>query len=369
MLPGCSFPVQQKSFKHKGQKLRVTVQSIDPLPSEKYAVYFDEIATQVTTTGYVATQEPTETAPGVFQLKSDGIGGLSDHIAIINQELAFLSDSLPHLRNRHLLGTAAFLLHGPEGTGKSLLLDRLADCPWQEVYRINPVTHPKGQPRAISDIFNDARENQPSLVIMDNLDRLLDKAESLANTLRIELATLEGSQVVVAAAARSIYDVDSSLRTAAAFMTEIELLPPNTKQREDILRQILGPAYKVADVDFTALAERLHGFVGRDIASLCRFARRRRVMRIDKPIEDDKEAMISEVEGKTEFIAQADFDAVMERVRPTVLKDSILEVPKVRWTDIAGLDHVRAVLEAITIRPFKVSFFEDALACVEQRDN
>ncbi|EDU51204.1 Cell division cycle protein 48 [Pyrenophora tritici-repentis] len=353
ILPGCSFPVQQKSFKQKGQKLRVTVQSIDPLPSEKYAVYFDEVTTQITTIGHVATQEPTETASGVFRLKSDGIGGLSEHITTINQELAFLSDSLPHLRNRHLLGTAAFLLHGPEGTGKSLLLDRLADCPWQEVYRINPVTHPKGQAKAISDIFNDARENQPSLIIMDNLDRLLDKAESLVNTLRIELATLEGAQVVVAAAARSIYDVDSSLRTAAAFMIELELLPPNAKQREDIVRQVLGPTCNTADVDFTALAERSHGFVGRDIASLCRFARRRRVMRSKNPIQDGKSARVNEVDEQTEFIEQADFDAVMECVRPTVLKDSILEVPKVRWTDIAGLDHVRAVLEAITIRPFK----------------
>ena len=356
ILPGCSFPIQQKGFRQKGQKLRVNVQSIDPLPTEKYAVYFDELATQVTTTGHVATQVPTETAPGVFQLESDGIGGLSEHVTAINQELAFLSDSLPHLRNRQLLGTAAFLLHGPEGTGKSLLLDRLADCPWQEVYRINPATHPKGQAKAISDVFDDARENQPSLIIMDNLDRLLDKAESLVNTLRIELAKLEGSQVVVAAAARSIYDVDSSLRTAAAFMTELELLPPNAKQREDILRQVLGPACNIADVDFTALAERSHGFVGRDIASLCRFARRRHVMRIDEPIDDDKKARVSRVDEQTAFIEQADFDAVMERVRPTVLKDSILEVPKVRWSDIAGLDHVRAVLEAITIRPFKVGF-------------
>ncbi|RAR05293.1 cell division cycle protein 48 [Stemphylium lycopersici] len=353
ILPGCSFPIQQKGFKQKGQKLRVTVQSIDPLPTEKHAVYFDELATQIITIGDITTERPTAKPSGVLRLRSDGIGGLSSHIGAINEDLSFLTNSLPHLHNRHLLGPTAFLLHGPEGTGKSLLLDRLAECPWTEVYRINPDTNPKGQAKLVSDIFEEARENQPSLILMDNLDRLLEKADTLMNRLRTELATLEGSQVVVAAAARSVYDIDSSLRTAAAFQTELELLPPNTKQREEIVRQVLGPACNVTGVDFTALAERSHGFVGRDIASLCRLARKRHTRRIDQLIGEKEKVEFSKMDEQTDFVEQEDFDAVIEQVRPTVLKDSILEVPKVRWTDIAGLDHVRAVLEAITIRPFK----------------
>ena len=318
-------------------------------------MYFDELTTQIITIGDITTERPTAKPSGVLRLRSDGIGGLSNHIGAINEDLSFLTNSLPHLHNRHLLGPTAFLLHGPEGTGKSLLLDRLAECPWAEVYRINPDTNPKGQAKAVSDIFEEARENQPSLILMDNLDRLLEKADTLVNRLRTELATLEGSQVVVAAAARSVYDVDSSLRTAAAFQTELELLPPNTKQREEIVRQVLGPTCNVKGVDFTALAERSHGFVGRDIASLCRLARKRHTRRIDQLIDEKEKAELSKMDEQTDFIEQEDFDAVIEQVRPTVLKDSILEVPKVRWTDIAGLDHVRAVLEAITIRPFKVS--------------
>lgn len=331
------------------------MQSIDPPPSEKHAVYFDEIATQINIVGGFTPEQSVPKPSGVLRLKPDGIGGLSDHISTINEDLAFLTNSLPHLHNRHLLGPTAFLLHGPEGTGKSLLLERLAECSWAQVYRINPDTNPKGQAKVVSEIFEDARENQPSLILMDNLDRLLDKADSLVNRLRIELATLGGSQVVVAAAARSVYDVDSSLRTATAFQTELELLPPNAKQREDIIRQILGPACNVPSVDFTALAERSHGFVGRDIASLCYLARKRHTRRLDKLIDKKEKVGLSKVDEQTDFVEQEDFEAVIEQVRPTVLKDSILEVPKVRWTDIAGLDHVRAVLEAITIRPFKVS--------------
>jgi AAA family ATPase len=166
---------------------------------------------------------------------------------------------------------------------------------------------------------------------------------------------LGGSQVVVAAAARSIYDIDTSLRSPSAFKTKLELFPPNAKQREDILRQILGTTSRLGDLDFTALAERTHGFVGRDIHDLCLLARDQREQQIDESISEEEKTTFDEKLEQTDYVRQEDFDAVFGEVQPTVLKDSILEVPKVRWTDIAGLDHVRAVLEAITIRPFKVS--------------
>ncbi|KAF1837032.1 AAA-domain-containing protein [Decorospora gaudefroyi] len=353
ILPGCSFPIQQKGFKQKGPKLRVTVQSMDPLPTENYAVYFDELATQVTTTGEVATQQPVTASTRTLLLRTNGIGGLSDHVTTINRGLSFLTNALPHMRDLHLFGPTSFLLHGSEGTGKSLLLARLSECPWQKIYRLDPETHAKGQAKAISEFFEDARGNQPSLILMDNLDRFLDKADTLVNNLQGELAKLSGSQVVVAAAARSIYDIDTRLRTTAAFKTELELFPPNVKQREDILRQVLGPDRKLAGINFSALAERTHGFVGRDIHKLCGLARERRVQQLCETVEGDRMATIGEMLEQTDFVNQEDFDSVIGQVQPTVLKESTLEVPKVKWADIAGLDHVRSLLEAITVRPFK----------------
>lgn len=356
ILPDCSFPIQQKGVRHqqKGPRLRAVVQNIEPLPSEKHAVYFDPVTTQVTFDETTITQQSSQSAKPVLQVKGDGIGGLSDHLETINRTLFFLTNVALKLPDQHLLGPTTFLLHGPEGTGKTLLLERLAECPWQKVFRVSPETHPKGPAKAITETIEAALESQPSLILMDNLDKFIEKAETLVATLRSELAKLEGSQVVVAAAARSIYDVDTSLRTTSAFKTELELFPPNAKQREDILRQVLGPARKSSDVDFHALAERSHGFVGRDIHKLCGLARNRRVEQVYTSLEDDEADTFHRVLEQANFVEQVDFDTVIDQVQPTVLKDSILEVPKVRWTDIAGLDHVRALLEAITIRPFKV---------------
>lgn len=329
------------------------VDSIKPLPSEKNAVYFNPGITEVAISVDIANAQPPELNASELRLEATGIGGLKDQIEIINDELAFFSDAALGLNDYHLLGPTAFLLHGLEGTGKTLLLETMAGCSWQEVHRINATTHPKGQSKALSEVFEGALDSQPSLIIMDNLDKFLAKADALVEQLRIELAKLQGTQVVVAAAARSIYDVDASLRTMSGFATEIELSAPNVSQREDILRQIIGSKHSLEGIDTFALAERLHGFVGRDIHKLCGLARKRRakLFRDSLPVEQRKSfgmLLASQV-----FVAQVDFDAVIDQVQPTVLKGSILEVPKVRWADIAGVDHVRELLEAITIRPFK----------------
>jgi AAA family ATPase len=360
IISGCSFSIQLRGpqYPQKSYKLQMTIGSIEPQPSAKHAVYFDPVLTQVILSGNVSSKEHLGTSNIILQLNSNGIGGLSDPIATIDRTLSFLTYAAPNLVDKHLLGPTTLLLHGPEGTGKSLLLDRLAECSWQEVYRINTETHPKGQGKAISETFSDALENQPSVILMDNLDRFLEKADSLVSRLRIELAKLEGSQVVVAAAARSIYDIDTSLRTTSAFKTELELFPPNVRQREDILRQILGPTRKLTDINFSSLAARSHGFVGRDVHKLCGLARNRRVQRAYESLNGDQNGMLGETLEKTAFVTQDDFDSVFDQVQPTVLKESILEVPKVRWTDIAGLDHVRALLEAITVRPFRASYFK-----------
>ncbi|KAF2019665.1 cell division cycle protein 48 [Aaosphaeria arxii CBS 175.79] len=357
ILPGCTFDVQQKGIKsrQKNTKLRVTVDKIQPAPGTENPLYFDPIKSQVITSNSpLSNQKPAAPLTRSFRISKEGIGGLSEHIRTIDTSVAFLMNDALALADSHLLGPTAFLIHGPEGTGKSMLLNRIAQCDWQQVFTINPSMYSsKNITRDVTETFEQARQTQPSVILMDDLDRLLGKAETLVSQLRAEMGNLEGSRVVVAATARSVYDVDASLRTSSAFKTELEIFPPNAKQREDILRQTLGLSRSTSNVDFTRLAERTHGFVGRDIHKLCGLARNRRVQAIYQTLEDGNESVIAEKLKEGDFVSQEDFDDVIDQVQPTVLKDSILEVPKVRWTDIAGLDHVRELLEAITIRPYK----------------
>lgn len=360
VLPGCTVDVQKKGMQSRQKptpKMRVTIETVEPSPTVETPLCFDPVRTCVTlASNPIGKPQSIPFSSRTFRMTGEGVGGLSHHIEIINEDLMFLNDKITY--DPHLYGPTSFLIHGPEGTGKSLLLKKLSACDWVDVLMLDSSTSTsKSQANDLAKKFDEARNNQPSLIVMDNIDKFLEKADALVEQLKSELATLEGTKVVVVAAARSIHDVNSRLRTSSLFSTELEIFPPNVKEREDIMRQIIGPNRSLASVQLTSLAERTHGFVGRDIYTLCRLARRRRVRLMRGDSRQGTTADSDQTVRSEDFLLQEDFDAVIDQVRPTVLQDSVLEVPKVRWTDIAGLDHVRQVLEAIIIRPYQVRYY------------
>lgn len=356
---GCTIDIHQKGpgSSEKIRKIRATIQNVEPKPDLTKALYFDPIKSNITAM-QTPPAKPSATLDQIPQLDECGIGGLSSQIATINESLALLNNPAFVFPDHHLLGPTAFLIHGPEGTGKSLLLERLSQSAWHETFQLDATSSPKTPIKDLIDTFDKARNAQPSLILMDEINKFLAKAEALVTQLRSELKKLEGTKVVVVAASRSVYDVDASLRTASAFKNEVELFPPNVKQREDTLRQIIGLNRLTGTVELGKLAERTHGFVGRDLHKLCGLARNHRVQAVYQSLDAEKKASFVETLQAQDFVTQTDFDAVIDQVQPTVLKDSILEVPKVRWTDIAGLGHVQELLEAIMIRPFKASSVE-----------
>ncbi|KAF2262655.1 cell division cycle protein 48 [Lojkania enalia] len=358
VFSGSTFDIQQAGpkFRQRSTILRATIENIEPSADLNSALYIDPVKTRITLVSAPTTTYPLAPPLGVPKLDAHGIGGLSNQIEAINEQLRNFSMFIPQTSDKHLIGNTSFLIHGPEGTGKTLLLERLSQSSWRNVFRLDQkwlASNPKAHENAMSNIFREARECQPSLVLFDSLDRFLEKAPILVGCLKDELEKLEGLQVAIAATARSLYDIDASLRTGKTFNFAIEIFPPNTKQREDMLRQIIGVKRNVPGVDFNTLAERSHGFVGRDIHKLCNLARRRRYDSLCRSMGAQTGTLLEDKLQAMDFITQVDFDAVMGQVEPTVLKDHMLEVPKVRWTDIAGLDDVREHLEAMVIRPIK----------------
>lgn len=335
----------------------MTIVSVTSDSKEQQALLFHLRDTAVTFSNDPTLIGMTKASPKtILRVDGTGIGGLSDHIDTINWELA----SMPFPRaHDDLRRPISFLLHGPEGCGKTLLMERLSKASWRKVYRVDDewlIANRKEQAIALSeDVFDAALKHQPSLIMIDNLDKLVQKAETLVDRIQKELKKLPNTQVVVAAAARRIYDIDARLRSSQGLRIELEVFPPNVKQREDILRQILGRNVERSTIDLPILAEKCHGFVGRDIDNLCYYARERVDRQIFDSLGDEaKDTIIETLEG-VDFVRQEDFDAVIGQIKPSVLQDSIIEVPKVKWHDIAGVDHVRSLLESIVVRPYKVS--------------
>ncbi|KAF1974837.1 AAA-domain-containing protein [Bimuria novae-zelandiae CBS 107.79] len=362
LVPGCTFDVEKtpKSL-GSGSKVRMTVTKVDPDVDSKHPLFFS-----LGDSGVVFPNGPSLSASvatkssGTLRLDGAGIGGLSNHLHTINRRLTSISSSTIPRSNPRLLGPLSFLLHGAEGCGKTLLLKRLSEASWRRVYRLDQqwlAANRKDLAEALSEeVFDSALdlENQPSLILIDDLDKFLRKAESLVSQMQDELAKLQNTKVVVATATRSLYDIDASLRSPSCFGgIQLELSAPNVKQREDVFRQVIGPDLERTKLDLVLLAERCHGFVGRDIKDLCLLARQHRVEQIEDNVGNESETPVDEALEQVDFVTMEDFEAVAGQVQPSVLKDSIIEVPKVHWTDIAGVDHVRSLLESIVVRPYK----------------
>jgi AAA family ATPase len=361
IVPNCSFEIQRKGIRYRQapHKVRLVVERVDVEGGEAGAGPVDFVPgkSQVKFVGGDELEQvKRELAPAKpIQIEGEGIGGLDDQINVINEQLRLLTQP-PFPRGHRLDRPSSVLVHGPEGTGKSLLLERLARAPWQQVIRLDRKwisTYSKVASKVVTEVFQKAQASQPSLILIDRLDKLLGKAETLCDDLADEILGLKGSRVFVAAATRSIYDIDASLRESVAFRHSVEIFPPNLRQREDILRQVMGTVGDSTTIQYESIAERTHGFVGRDLEKLCVLARDHCVSRAqaltNSPApSDDPSAVVAEE------ITQDDFDAVIDKVHASIMKEVVLEVPKVQWDDIGGLEDVRQLMHSVTVRPFKV---------------
>ncbi|OCK86366.1 AAA-domain-containing protein [Lepidopterella palustris CBS 459.81] len=351
IVPNCTIEVLRKGGRHhqNSAKIRLLVDSVETLAAGSGPVYFDYCKTQIQVKDVGITEKPES----MIQIDDGGVGGLATQIEVINDRLLDLSAQGRLPSDHPLDGPTAMLIHGQEGTGKSLLLSKLAQAPFRKSFLVDRkwlLSHIKEPSKALLEVFDHARASQPSVILMEELDKLLAKAADLCSDLREQLDSLRGERVLVAATARSVFDIDACLRTDMAFGTEIEIFPPNVQQREDIIRKILGNDRISANIQYVTLAERTHGFVGRDLRSLCGKARKH--TRSRSMLLGSQQSHIKDVENY-DIVTQNDFDAVIDQIQPTVMKEVVLELPKVKWADIGGLDHVRQLLHEVTVRPFK----------------
>lgn len=77
--------------------------------------------------------------------------------------------------------------------------------------------------------------------------------------------------VVVLAATNRPDALDPALRRPGRFDREVEIGIPTAPQRRDILRKLLAPVpHAVEDADLDGVADAAHGYVGADLAAVCR---------------------------------------------------------------------------------------------------
>ncbi|KAL4587339.1 hypothetical protein LXL04_000208 [Taraxacum kok-saghyz] len=310
------------------------------------------------------------------------LGGLSKEYTVL-KDIIISSSVKNSLSSMGLRPTKGVLLHGPSGTGKTCLAKLCANDAGVNLFSINGpeiVSQFYGESeQALHSVFDSATDAAPAVVFIDELDAIApsrkeggeELSERIVATLLNLMDGISRSEGVLVIAATNRPDtIEPALRRPGRLDREIEIGVPSPSQRYDILHTLLEEKeHHLSDTEIHRLAMTTHGFVGADLASLCNEAAfvclRRNIHKKNHPekdmfFENNLECSSSsnsdmQIESKkNDWLARnlsvslEDFEKARIKVRPSAMREVILEVPKVSWKDVGGQEDVKMqLMEAV----------------------
>jgi transitional endoplasmic reticulum ATPase len=295
----------------------------------------------------------------------EDIGGLKDELQRV-REIIELPLKHPELFDR--LGIEppkGVLLHGPPGTGKTLIAKAVANEAGANFLTINgPEIMSKwyGESEArLRQIFEQAEKSAPSIIFIDEIDAIAPKREEVTGEVeRRVVATLNTlmdglksrGKVIVLAATNRPNSLDPALRRPGRFDREIEIGIPDREGRKEILQIHTRGMPLADDVDLDRYADITHGFVGADLEALCKEAAMSALRGVLPKINLEEKTIPPEILEKLK-VTKEDFDNALKVVEPSAMREVLVEIPEVYWTEIGGLEGVKQQLREAVEWPLK----------------
>ncbi len=317
--------------------------------------------TQIEVSEEVAKQQQRN----IPRVTYEDIGGLRNEVVKV-REMIELPMKHPELFDR--LGIEApkgVLLHGPPGTGKTLLAKAVASETNANFVTISgPEIMSKyygESEERLRQIFEDAEKNASSIIFIDEIDSIAPKREEVTGEVEKRvvaqlLSLMDGmtsrGKVVVIAATNRPNALDPALRRPGRFDREIEIGVPDTQGRLEVLQIHTRGMPLSDDVDLHKLASSTHGFVGADLQALAKEAAMRSLRRVLPEIDLEKQSIPAEILNKI-TVTMADFQGSLTEVEPSAMREVLVEVPNVHWSDVGGLSELKKELEESVEWPLK----------------
>jgi len=259
------------------------------------------------------------------------------------------------------------LLYGPPGTGKTLIARAVAHEAGVHFIHVNgPEIIDKfyGASEAqLRKLFSEAERNAPSIIFIDELDAIAPKREEVGGERQVErrvvaqlLSLMDGlearGQIIIIAATNIPDSLDPALRRPGRFDREIEIGIPDKEGRREALEIHSRGMPLGEEVDLERLAAITHGFVGADLAALCREAAMSALRRL-MPDIDFKTTAIPYDKLAALKVEWADFDGALSEVEPSALREVAIEISDIRWADVGGADEVKKLLTEVVLWQLK----------------
>lgn len=295
----------------------------------------------------------------------DDLGGLKNEVQKI-REMVELPMRHPELFEK--LGVEApkgVLLYGPPGTGKTLLAKAVAGETNSHFISISGPEiigkfYGESEER-LREIFKEAEESAPSIIFIDEIDSIAPKREEVTGEVEKRvvsqlLTLMDGmksrGKVVVIAATNRPDSLDPAIRRPGRFDREIEIGIPDETGRKEVLDIHTRGMPLDEKVNLEQMAKVTHGFVGADLEILAKEAAMRSLRRILPDLDLEVEKISNEILQKI-IITDDDFKDALKEVRPSALREVLVQVPNVTWEDVGGLESLKEELREAVEWPLK----------------
>jgi cell division protease FtsH len=230
---------------------------------------------------FMPRTKPEEIKPdSKSSVRWDDVAGVEEAKAELREIVDFLRDP-KRFRKLGAKVPKGVLLHGPPGTGKTMLAKAVAAEAGAKFYAQSAASFVEmfvglGAAR-IRRLFRKARKSRPAIIFIDELDAvgatrgndISGEKDQTLNQLLVEMDGFGGTDdLVVIAASNLIEKLDPALMRPGRFDRQIFVAPPDLKGRVEIL-EVHSKNKPVDDVDLELVARQTAGLTGADLANIC----------------------------------------------------------------------------------------------------
>ncbi len=300
------------------------------------------------------------------------VGGLKEAVRKVREVVQL---PLKHPEIFYRLGIdppRGVLLHGPSGTGKTLIARAVAaetGCWFKSVVGSEIMDKHYGESEAkLRAAFEDAYKHSPAIIFIDEIDALAPRRDTSEGEVERRvtaqlLALMDGledrGEVMVLAATNLPNNLDPALRRPGRFDREIIIGVPDVAGRREII-EIHTRNMPLGSINLDDLAEKIHGFVGADIKSLCQEAAYE-ALRRSLPGLEDTEQQLSDDFLEALMVESCDFEGALKNMRPASGRRFEINLSGAGWDKIAGFSREVEFLKETILWPLRNGVFLETL--------